>query len=106
MVAFDIAKNGFNRSKTIADAYGKGVYLSPHGNLAAHHALNKGRTTGYIIACKMASTKIGNTSSWNTEPKDGCDCGGSGDDYNAWIRVSFKDSQVIPEYILEIENEG
>jgi hypothetical protein len=54
----------------------------------------------------MASTKIGRTSSWSAEPKEGCDCGGSGDDYNAWIRVSFKDYQVVPEYILEIENDG
>jgi hypothetical protein len=105
-IAFKIVKgDGFNRSKTIAAAYGNGTYFSRYSLLGAHHALNKGRTVGYVIVCKMASTKIGKTYPCSSEPNDGCDCGGSGDDYESWIRVSFKDSQVCSEYILEIELE-
>ena len=103
-IAFKIVSGGgFNRSKTVAYAYGNGAYFARYGQLGAHHALNKGRRTGYIIACKMASTKIGTTMPNSTEPNDGCDCGGSGDDYDSWMRVSYNDSQVCPEYILEIE---
>jgi hypothetical protein len=105
-VAFKIVSGvGFNRSKTVAEAYGKGTYLARYSTLATHHALNKGRRVGYIIVCAMASKNIGKTASWSTEPNHGCDCGGSGDTYESWIRVSFKDSQVCPRYILEVELE-
>jgi hypothetical protein len=106
-IAFDIVNGaGFNRSKTTGDAYGNGTYYARYSLLATHHALNKGRRVGYVIVCKFASTKIGKTSRYSTEPNHGCDCGGSGDDYKAWIRTSFRDSQVCPEYILEIELEN
>lgn len=102
-VAFKIARTGFNRSTTIADARGKGIYLARYALLACHHAFNKGKRIGFVIACKIASTKIGRTSHDSTEPNAGCDIGGSGNDYNSWMRISFKDSQVCPEYILEVE---
>jgi hypothetical protein len=103
-IAFKIVRSGgFNRSKTKAVAYGNGTYFARYGQISVHHAFKK-RKTGYIVVCKMASTKIGLTSSCSSEPNEGCDCGGSGDDYSAWIRVSFNDCQVCPEYILEIES--
>ena len=106
-VAFKIVSGedgaGFNRSKTFAEAYGRGTYFARHSLLSVHHALNKGRRIGYIIVCAMASTKIGRTSQLSSEPNYGCDCGGSGDDYEAWIRTSFRDSQVCPKYVLEVE---
>lgn len=103
-VALKIVRmGGFNRSKTVAVAYGNGAYFARYGQLSIYHAFKKRPKTGYVIVCKMASTKIGRTTSYSTEPNDGCDIGGSGDDYTAWIRVSFNDSQVCPEYIIEIE---
>ena len=102
-IAFKIVSgNGFNRSKNVVAAYGNGSYFAKYSLLATHHALNHGRKTGYVIACKMVSTKPGRTTVCSTEPNEGCDCGGSGDDYDAWIRVSFQDSQICPEYIIVI----
>jgi hypothetical protein len=102
-----IALSKLNRSYTHTKAYGAGAYAAAEPFAAIHHALNKphagGRKIGYIVVCKMSSTKIGHTFTGDNEPPAGCDCGGSSDGYDAWFRIIFDDNQACPIYIIKFE---
>jgi len=106
--ALRIADEGFNRGKTGIKAHGDGSYHDVNGPLSLHHAREK-RTPvdpACVIVSKIASGVIGQTRHGSVEPRPGCDCGADGPDRKAWMRVSFHDSQVCPEYILQLEKIG
>lgn len=101
--ALGIADKGFNRDKTQTHRFGLGVYQDMYGPLSQFHALDKGERDGMrIIVSKMASGKVGKTDSDATGPPPGCDCGACDKDRSAWMRISFHDTQICPEYILHI----
>ena len=102
--ALSIAHKGFNRNKTIAHRFGYGTYHDIRGPLSIHHAKDAGGVPGKmcVIVSKIATGVVGVTEMYADAPPDGCDCGASGPDRAAWMRVSFHDSQVCPQYILYI----
>ena len=104
--ARSIAQKGFNRNKTVAHRFGYGTYHDIYGPLSVHHARDAGRHSASgkmcVIVSKIATGDVGETEVYADAPLDGCDCGASGPDRAAWMRVSFHDSQVCPQYILYI----
>jgi hypothetical protein len=104
--ALKIAKKGFNRTETSNHAFGYGAYFDVYGQLSMHHA-TLGRSgeplTGCVVVARFATGRLTQTQSSAKDVPDGFDCGASGNDRNAWMRVSFSDAQSYAKYIIYIE---
>jgi hypothetical protein len=109
-IAKKIAKTKFDRGYTHNTRFGHGAYGDTRGEVALHHAYEGQRNiqgaVGYVVIGKCVSSKIGKTQGNSREPPTGCDIGGSGDDYDTLFRVSFRDGQFVPEYVLRIRYTG
>jgi hypothetical protein len=106
-----ILKGGFSKYRTQTAAYGKGVYFDPFGAVSMHHAIqNKHGNKCAIIVCRLVYKKIGSTSNSDTGPPPGFDCGACCRVDEKFpkpcIIVSFRDAQVLPEYIIEFQWNG
>jgi hypothetical protein len=101
--ALAIAKTGFNRFKTATAAFGYGSYHDPYGPLSQYHAETCGSEPACVVVSKIASGVVGEGKFGDIAPPPGCDCGASGADKQSWMRISYHDSQVCPQYILHIK---
>lgn len=98
----------FDRSKTINEVYGIGVYFGQWPQIAESHALkHPGNKDG--IGCLIVSTiffnEVADTRNGKRRP-DHCDCGGSGVGNNQWVITPTRDHQAIPEFLAYFKVRG
>ena len=103
--ALSILKDGFLREMTGTTAFGHGSYHDPYGPVSQYHALDKSRhdAPACIVVSKIASGLVGLTKESDMTLPSYCDCGASGADKAAWMRISFRDPQVCPQHLLFFE---
>ena len=109
--AHKIPYEGFSRHKTHNDAYGKGTYFDPHGQIAIYHGLKANKNGKcFIIAGELAYHTFGRTTQRDIAPPRGTDCGSCCEADPRFkkpcIVSSFRDDQVLAEYIIELEWTG
>jgi hypothetical protein len=92
--------SSFDRSMTITDACGPGVYFGRYPHVSMHHALNGNPNgTGCLMVSEIYYNKIANTRFKVARPED-FDCGGSGTGEKQWIVTSTKDNQSRPVFLI------
>jgi hypothetical protein len=106
-IADKIIKGKFNILYAANQAHGPGMYFDTRGPLSQYHAYEKATSSSppCVFVCDMAT---GNVCRWSSRMKSlppGCHCGASGDDRQAWMRITTDDAQVYPRYLLELERE-
>ena len=104
--ALKIASKGFNRSETSTCAFGSGVYFDVYGQLSQHHA-TLGRPgeqlTGCVVVTRIATGRLTQTQQSAKDVPDKFDCGASGNNRKAWMRISFSDAQTYAKYLMWIK---